>query len=191
MAKKWNARDATDAQAKAANEASARALEQSYQRSIDKAVQDGQRTIDQLTADAITARASADSLRGAADKLAARLAASQAGGNSCTTAASAAASRAVLVLADVFKRADQRADDLAEVAVTLTVLVDLAEVTVTLASGDSAILAVLTFFADLDEVAVTLASVCLADLEDLFDFVGVLFGEGGARSTLSTSLCLR
>lgn len=114
--KKWNARDATDAQAKAANEASARALEQSYQRSIDKAVQDGQRTIDQLTADAITARASADSLRGAADKLAARLAASQAGGNSCTTAASAAASRAVLVLADVFKRADQRADDLAEVA---------------------------------------------------------------------------
>ena len=101
------------AQAKAANEASARALEQSYQRSIDKAVQDGQRTIDQLTADAITARASADSLRGAADKLAARLAASQAGGNSCTTAASAAASRAVLVLADVFKRADQRAGDLA------------------------------------------------------------------------------
>jgi hypothetical protein len=68
---------------------------------------------------------------------------------------------------------------------------DLAEVTVTLASVDSANLADLTFFADFDEVAVTLASVCLADLEDLLDFVGVLFGDEGARSTLSTSLHLR
>ncbi|QKJ38577.1 DUF2514 family protein [Pseudomonas sp. MPDS] len=33
-----------------------------------------------------------------------RLAASQAGGHSCTTAASQAATRAVMVLADVFKR---------------------------------------------------------------------------------------
>lgn len=114
--KKWNARDTADAKAKAVNEASARALEHSYQHSIDKAVQDGQRTIDQLTADAVTARASADSLRGAADKLAARLASSQSGGNSCTAATSAAASRAVMVLADVLKRADQRAGDLAAAA---------------------------------------------------------------------------
>lgn len=110
---KWNDRNTRDEEARVANEVAARTLEQSYQHSIDKAVQDGQRTIDQLTTDAATARASADGLRGAADKLAARLATSQAGGNSCTAAASAAASRAVMVLADVFKRADERAGDLA------------------------------------------------------------------------------
>ncbi|MDB1108057.1 DUF2514 family protein [Pseudomonas extremaustralis] len=112
----WNARDTRDAQAKAENEAAARTREQAYQQSINKAVQDGQRTIDQATADATAARASADGLRGAADALAARLAASQASGNSCTAAASAAATRAVMVLADVLKRADQRAGDLATVA---------------------------------------------------------------------------
>ena len=109
----WNARDTRDAQAKAENEAAARTREQAYQQSINKAVQDGQRTIDQATADASAARASADGLRRAADALAARLAASQAGSNSCTAAASAAATRAVMVLADVLKRADQRAGDLA------------------------------------------------------------------------------
>jgi hypothetical protein len=60
----------------------------------------------------VASRASADSLRGAADGLAARLAASQAGGHSCTAAASAAASRAVLVLADVLKRSDEISGDL-------------------------------------------------------------------------------
>ena len=109
----WNARDTRDAQAKAENEAAARTREQAYQQSINKAVQDGQRTIDQATADASAARASADGLRRAADALAARLAASQAGGHSCTAAASQAATRAVMVLADVLKRADQRAGDLA------------------------------------------------------------------------------
>lgn len=110
---KWSDRDTRDAVARAANESAVRAREQAYQHSIDKAVQDGQRTIDQLTADAVTARASADGLRGAADVLAARLAASQAGGNSCTAATSAAATRAVLVFADVLKRADERAGELA------------------------------------------------------------------------------
>jgi hypothetical protein len=110
---KWYARDTLDAQAKATNEAAARAKEQAYQQSINKAVQDGQRTIDQAIADAAAARASADSLRGATDALAARLAASQASGHSCTAAASQAATRAVMVLADLFKRADERAGELA------------------------------------------------------------------------------
>jgi hypothetical protein len=112
----WNARDARDAQAKADNEAAERTKELAYQQSINKAVQDGQRIIDQATADAAAARNSADSLRGAADNLAYRLAASEASGNSCTAAASKAAARAAMVLADVLKRADQRAGDLAEVA---------------------------------------------------------------------------
>ncbi|WP_433766624.1 DUF2514 domain-containing protein [Pseudomonas putida] len=112
----WNDRDSRDAEAKAENEAAARVREQAYQQSINKAVQDGQRIINQATADAVTARASADSLRGAADSLAAQLAASEASRNSCTAAASKAAARAAMVLADVLKRADQRAGELAEVA---------------------------------------------------------------------------
>jgi hypothetical protein len=112
----WNARDTLDALAKAENEAAARAQEQVYQQSINKAVQDGQRLIDQATTDAAAARSSAGSLRGAADSLAARLAASQESGNSCTATASKAATRAAMVLADVLKRADQRAGELAEVA---------------------------------------------------------------------------
>ncbi|MCP1446159.1 pyridoxal/pyridoxine/pyridoxamine kinase [Pseudomonas sp. GGS8] len=112
----WNDRDTRDAEAKALNEAAERTKEQARQLSINKAMQDGQQIIDQATADAAAARASADSLRGAADTLAARLAASQTSGNSCTAAASQAATRAAMVLADVLKRADQRAGELAEVA---------------------------------------------------------------------------
>ena len=112
----WNDRNTWDARAKADNEASARTKEQAYQQSINKAIQNGQQIIDQATADAAAARASADGLRGAADKFAGRLAASEASGNSCTAAASKAATRAALLLADVLKRADQRAGDLAEVA---------------------------------------------------------------------------
>jgi len=112
----WNARDTRDARAKEDNETRERAKEQAYQHSIDKAVQDGQRIIDQATADAAAARASADSVRGAADAIAARLSASEASGHSCTAAASKAAARAAMVLADVLKRADERAGDLAEVA---------------------------------------------------------------------------
>ncbi|WP_448647067.1 DUF2514 family protein [Pseudomonas mohnii] len=112
----WNTRDTRDAEARATNEAAERTREQVYQQSINKAVQDGQRIIDQATADAAAARTAANGVRGAADALAARLAASEASGNSCTAAASKAASRAAMVLADVLKRVDQRAGDLAEAA---------------------------------------------------------------------------
>lgn len=113
---KWSDRDTADATAKAVNEAAARGKERAWQLKIDKVAEDGQHAIDQATGDAASARASADSLRGAADSLAAQLSASHAGSHSCTAAASAAASRAVLVLADVLKRADQRAGDLARYA---------------------------------------------------------------------------
>ena len=113
---RWNDRNTLDAKALAANESAERAREQARQLSINKAIQDGQHTIDQATADAAAARASADSLRGAADNLAARLSASEASGNSCTAAASKAAASAAMVLADVLKRADERAGDLAEIA---------------------------------------------------------------------------
>ena len=109
---KWNARDALDADAKSLNESTERAKEQARQHTINKVIQDGQKFIDQAYADA-TASRDDRSLRDAADATAGRVAASQAGGHSCTAAASQAATRAVMVFADVLKRADQRAGDLA------------------------------------------------------------------------------
>ena len=109
---KWNARDALDADAKSLNESTERAKEQARQQTINKVIQDGQKVIDQAFADAADSRDDR-SLRDAADATAGRVAASQAGGHSCTAAASQAATRAVMVFADVLKRADQRAGDLA------------------------------------------------------------------------------
>lgn len=112
----WNDRDARDAKARAANEAAERTKEQSRQLSINKAIQNGQQRIDEAIADVDAARSAADSMRGAIDDLAARLSASEARGYSCTAATSKAAARAAMVLADVLKRADQRAGELAEIA---------------------------------------------------------------------------
>ena len=113
---KWSERDARDEAARATNEAAERAKEHSRQQAINKVVQNGQALIDTAAAAVTAANRESDRLRSAADGLASRIAASQAGGNSCTAAASAAATRAVMVLADVLKRADQRAGDLATVA---------------------------------------------------------------------------
>lgn len=109
---KWSARDTNDAAAKALNESKERTKEQARQQTINKVIQDGQKVIDQAYADAAASRDDR-SLRDAADATAGRVAASQAGGHSCTAAASQAATRAVMVFADVLKRADQRAGDLA------------------------------------------------------------------------------
>ena len=110
---KWSERDARDEAAKATNEAAERTKEQSRQQAINKVVQNGQALIDTAAAAVTAANRESDRLRSAADGLASRIAASQAGGNSCTAAASAAATRAVMVLADVLKRADERSGDLA------------------------------------------------------------------------------
>lgn len=110
---RWSERDARDEAAKAANEAAERDKEQSRQQAINKVVQNGQALIDTAAAAVTAANRESDRLRSAADGLANRIAASQGGSHSCTAAASAAATRAVMVLADVLKRADQRAGDLA------------------------------------------------------------------------------
>lgn len=109
---RWSDRDAGDKQAWAIAEAAEREKEQSLQQSINKVIQDGQKSIDSATADAAAARATANSLRAQADKLASS-AAGKVSSHSCTTAASQAAVRAVLVFADVLKRADERAGQLA------------------------------------------------------------------------------
>ena len=113
---KWSERDARDDAAQAANEAAERTKEQSRQQAINKVVQNGQALIDTAAAAVTAANRESDRLRSAADGLASRIAAGQAGGNSCTAAASQAATRAVMVFADVLKRADQRAGDLAATA---------------------------------------------------------------------------
>nr|WP_283950180.1 DUF2514 family protein [Pseudomonas piscis] len=109
---RWNARDAGDKQAWAIDGRAERDKEQTWQNSINKVMHDGQRKIDSAVADAVTARAAADSLQRAVDDLSERLKRT-ASSNSCTAAASAAATRTALVLADLFKRADARAGDLA------------------------------------------------------------------------------
>ena len=108
---RWAARDAGDKQAWALAEAEERSKEQAHQQQMNKAILDGQKIIDRAVADAAAARADL-SLRDEADRSASRIT-SPAGGHSCTAAASAAASRVALVLADVLKRADERAGDLA------------------------------------------------------------------------------
>lgn len=110
---RWAARDAGDKQAWALAEVAERKKEQAHQQAINKVIQDGQTFIDQASADADAARATASSLRDTIDGLARRLA-DQASIHSCTAAASQAATRSIMVLADVLKRADERAGDLAK-----------------------------------------------------------------------------
>lgn len=113
---RWNARDAGDKQAWALAETAEREKEQAHQQSINKAVQNGQIIIDTAVAAVAAANRESDGLRNKADAAAALVAASKGGGHSCTSATSQAATRAAMVLADVLKRADQRAGDLAAVA---------------------------------------------------------------------------
>ncbi|WMN14953.1 DUF2514 family protein [Pseudomonas piscis] len=109
---RWSARDAGDKQAWANDERAERDNQQARQNSINKAVQDGQRKIDSAVADAVTARAAADSLQRTVDDLTSCIA-SQGRSHSCTAAASAAGARTGPVLVKLFKRADARARDLA------------------------------------------------------------------------------
>lgn len=96
-----------------ANEAAKREKEQARQQAINKVVKDGLQIIDKVTADATVERAYRRGLQLTVDDLARRLAASQGSSHSSTAAAIQAATRAVMALADVFKRADSRAGDLA------------------------------------------------------------------------------
>lgn len=77
-------------------------------------MQDGQKIIDQVAADAATDRASSNGLRRDIDKLTGQLSAIEASSNTCAANAREAATRTALVLANVLKRADQRAGELAE-----------------------------------------------------------------------------
>lgn len=89
-----------------------REKEQARQQSMNKAIQDGQKIIDEALADAAAARAANGSLRDTAEDHVRRLEA-QARNHPCTAATSQTAARVAMVFADVFERADERAGDLA------------------------------------------------------------------------------
>lgn len=111
---KWDDHEKLDQKAAAAFEVRERAEEQRRQQSINKVIEDGQRNIDQVRADA---SAAADQrVRDAAAKYAGRIAAAEAGRDSCTAAASKAAAESARVLADVLAEADRLAGVYAEAA---------------------------------------------------------------------------
>lgn len=109
---KWDQHLASDATGTAEAQAEQRAIEAMRQQSINKVTQDAQQAIDRANADAADANSAADGLRDAAD----RYVDSQGRLASCTTAASQAATAHARLLADVLKRADERAGRLAAVA---------------------------------------------------------------------------
>lgn len=118
MAASWQARwddhEKQDKQAAAAFEARERAEEQRRQQSINKVIEDGQRNIDQVRANA---SAAADQrVHDAAAKYADRVAAAEAGRDSCTAAASKAAAQHARVLAELLGEADRLAGVYAEAA---------------------------------------------------------------------------
>lgn len=112
----WNDHLAADAQATAEHQAQLRRFEQEKQQAINLVTQDAQSKIEEMARAADDARATAGSVRDQADQLAAELERSEAGRTACATAASKAAAANARMLADVFKRADERAGILAAVA---------------------------------------------------------------------------
>lgn len=111
---RWNEHEKQDQQAAAAFEAREHAKEQRRQQSINKVIEDGQRNIDQVRANA---NAAADQrVRDAAAKYAGRAAAAETGRDSCTAAASQAAAKRARVLAELLGEADRLAGVYAEAA---------------------------------------------------------------------------
>ncbi|EFE97111.1 DUF2514 family protein [Serratia odorifera] len=113
---KWKQRDADDATALAKRQARARAEEQRRQGEIDAIEKRAEGQIAEAVADADRARAVADGLHGEAAKLAARLAASERARRAATASGSATGTTGSELLAELFRRADQRAGELAAIA---------------------------------------------------------------------------
>jgi len=111
---RWDQHEKQDQQAAAAFGARERANEQRYQQNMNKVIEDGQRNIDQVRANA--SAAANQRVRDAAAKYADRIAAAEAGRDSCTAAASKAAAKHARVLAELLGEADRLAGVYAEAA---------------------------------------------------------------------------
>lgn len=113
---KWSERDKADALSLAQREAVVRAEEQRKQGEIDAISTDAQKKIDAANGDAAVAASTADSLHKQADKLAARLTERERACKSSTAGAGQTATSGSTVLAELFRRADERATKLAAIA---------------------------------------------------------------------------
>lgn len=111
---RWDEHEKQDQQAAAEFEARERANEQRYQQNINKVLENGQRNIDKVRADASTA--ANQRVRDAGIQYANRIAAAEAGRDSCTAAASQAAANHARVLAELLGEADRLAGIYAEAA---------------------------------------------------------------------------
>ncbi|WP_425318378.1 DUF2514 family protein [Pseudomonas nitroreducens] len=110
----WNQHEKQDQQAAAAFEARERANEQRYQQNINKVLENGQRNIDQVRANADAA--ANQRVRDAGIQYANRIAAAEAGRDSCTAAASQAAAKHARVLAELLGEVDRMAGVYAQAA---------------------------------------------------------------------------
>lgn len=112
----WSAHLAEDAKSTAAHQAQLRAIEDERRQAVNLVTENAQTKIEEMASAADAADAYAGRLRDKADQLAAELERTSAAVSACTTAASKAAAENARMLADVFKRADERAGHLAGVA---------------------------------------------------------------------------
>ncbi|EFE7939912.1 DUF2514 domain-containing protein [Escherichia coli] len=113
---KWTARDAADVQAVADLQAKNRQTEQERQNGIAKAAAQASQQLTRAQADAAHARTDADSLRQQVADYARQLQQSRASGNTGTATGSRATTPGAGVLAELYARADERAQRLAEIA---------------------------------------------------------------------------
>ncbi|UPY96278.1 DUF2514 domain-containing protein [Pectobacterium sp. 21LCBS03] len=111
---KWAKRDTSDANELALRITEARDEEQRRQRIANENRNDAQNKLAAAKADADNARAAADSLHAKAERLAKRLAESERARNTGTTSGSQTGTGGAIVLAELFRRADERAGELAE-----------------------------------------------------------------------------
>lgn len=113
---KWKQRDTDDATALAKRQEEARAEEQRRQGEIDAIEKKAEGQIAQAIADADHARDISVGLHAEASKLAARLAASERARRAATSSSGATGTTDAELLAELFRRADQRAGELAATA---------------------------------------------------------------------------
>lgn len=111
---RWDQHEKQDQQAAAAFEARERAEEQRRQLSVNKVLENGQRNIDQVRANADAA--ANQRVRDAGIQYANRIAAAEAGRDSCTAAASQAAAKHARVLAELLGEVDRMAGVYAQAA---------------------------------------------------------------------------
>lgn len=113
---RWSQRDADDATALAKRQAEARNEEQRRQNEINDIRDKAAQQLAVVQADASTARAAADRLHNSAEILARRLADRERTCQSTATGAGPAESSGAILLAELFRRADERAGEMASSA---------------------------------------------------------------------------